>query len=263
MTKHRARARTKARPKTRRQPRRTGHKARAIASRAGWTIGPISYGPPLGDGVVQAPLEAVLSAIEAHADLDWTDAAPLLLPVIPRVRAYPPGSPAPLIAMLPPGVATGFGIDVGPAFMNVTRELAATWGVGVTDLAARAVANVHDRAEGLEPSAIHLGSLGGVQTEWLQTGRSIGSTLIFAPYQLERLFGPRARLFITPMRDLIIGLPGGVDPELALWLHAEIASQDPNCLGPTGYRFDGAAITPVQLDLDLGASRAGHGAMLA
>jgi hypothetical protein len=217
---------------------------------SGYHIGRITYGPPLGEGVVQAPLEEVLAALESNAALDWSSAAEQVLPVLPRLRPYPPGSPKPLVTMLPPGVATGFGIDVGPAFMNVTPELATSWRIGVADIATRAVANVHDRAGAVRASDIHVGNLAGARTEWLQTGRSIGSTLIFAPHHLRRIFGPEPRVFITPMRDLIIGLPGDVDSELALWLHAEIASEDPNCLGPTGYSFDGSGIRPFQLDVE-------------
>ena len=84
--------------------------------------------------------------------------------------------------------------------------------------------------------------------DYLQTEQSIGSVLVLAPGELRRLFGPGPRLFITPMRDLLIGLPSEGSRDLALWLYLEIAAGDPNCLGPTAYRFDGNRVTPESLD---------------
>ena len=84
--------------------------------------------------------------------------------------------------------------------------------------------------------------MGEAPARWLQSGRSIGSVLVLAPDQLARIFGPGPAFFITPMRDLIIGLPSDVDRELAAWLWLEVASLDPNCPGPAGYRFDGSRI---------------------
>ena len=188
-------------------------------------------------------MEEVVAALTAHADdLEWPSIVEDVLPVIPRVRPYPTGMPDAFRTLVPPGIVVGFGIDIGPAFMNVTHDLLAGWGISEGDLTAAAIANVHRRAASVDRSAIYRGESG----EWLQTGVSIGSTLVLAPTELCRIFeGPR--FFITPMRDLIIGLPSEVDRAEALWLYREIADLDPNCLGPTGYLFDGVAIVPEPL----------------
>lgn len=206
------------------------------------------YGPEAGPGVVQAPLEEVMAALAAHGeDLDWAAVANDVLPVAPRVRPYPPGAPDPLRTLVPPGILVGFGIDIGPAFMNVSADLLVSWQISVADLTAKAIANVHRRAASVSRSKIHHGEIGEYPTEWLQTDVSIGSTLVLAPTELQRLFdGPR--YFITPMRDLIIGLPPDVERAAAHWLYHEIADLDPNCLGPMGYRFDGVRVTPEPLD---------------
>jgi hypothetical protein len=202
------------------------------------------HGPPLGPGVVQASMDEVLGALQAHGDLDWSEAADLVVPVMPRVRPFPPGTPPPLQALVDPGIVVSFGVDVGPAFMAVTPELAAHWKVTTADVLSRALANLHARAELVDVSMIHRASLDSIPTEWLQTGQSIGSTLILAPAELRRIFGPEPRLFITPMRDVIIGLPIDCSRDLATWLHRDIAANDPNCLGPTAYRFDGRRVIP-------------------
>jgi hypothetical protein len=87
----------------------------------------------------------------------------------------------------------------------------------------------------------------------LQTGRSVGSTLVLVPDQLARLFGRTPRLFLAPMRDLLLGLPDDVDPEIGSWLFEDFASQDPNCLAPIGFRFDGERVVTASLGPSLPA----------
>lgn len=208
----------------------------------------VFYGPEAGPGVVQASIEEVTAALMAHGqDLGWAAVANDVLPVIPRVRPYPPGAPDPLRTLVPPGILVGFGIDIGPAFMNVSADLLASWQISVADLTATAVANVHRRAASVRRSKIHHGEIGEYPTEWLQTDASVGSTLVLAPTELQRIFGG-PRFFITPMRDLIIGFPPDVERAAAVWLYHEIADLDPNCLGPLGYRFDGTRVLPQPLE---------------
>lgn len=205
------------------------------------------HGPELGPGIEQAPLEEVLAALAAHGDeLDWASVSSNVLPVIPRLRPYPDATPEPVRTLVPPGIVVGFGIDIGPAFMNVSADLLASWDIGLGDLTACAIANVHRRATSIDRPSIHDGQIGPYPTEWLQTGVSVGSLLVFAPTELSRLFGG-PRFFITPMRDLIIGFPFDVDRDAAHWLYREIADLDPNCLGPIGYSFDGSRVVPEPL----------------
>lgn len=209
----------------------------------------VFYGPEAGPGVEQAPLEEVIAALNAHADdIGWASVSSNVLPVMPRIRPYPGIIPEPVRTLVPPGVMVGFGIDIGPAFMNVSQDLLASWKIGVGDLAATAIANVHRRASSVHRAAIQGGQIGEYPTEWLQTGVSVGSTLVLAPTELRRLFdGPR--FFITPMRDLIIGFPPDVERDAAHWLYHEVADLDPNCLGPTGYHFDGVQVIPEPLEV--------------
>lgn len=206
-------------------------------------------GPPLGEGIVGATLEDVEAALrEQPDDMNWSWASRHLIPIMPRIRPYPPGFPEPLRMMVAPGVAIGFAIDIGPAFMGVGQDLVNTWGKSLADVHAQCLANVVTRAAAVRPSEIHNGGIGDTPTRWLQTGRSIGSVLVLVPDELSRLFGRAPAFFITPMRDLIIGLPADVDRELAAWLWLEVASLDPNCVGPIGYRFDGHGIRPESLE---------------
>ena len=217
-------------------------------------------GPALGDGVVTASPEELVAALEEiPKDLTWKWASSRVLPMLPRMRPWPGGSPEPLITVMPPGIAVGFGVDIGPGCMAVSAPLLESWSQSPADLAAAATVNLHARAAEVVPSDVYRGSIADVPTAWLQTGRSIGSTLILAPAELTRLFGPEPLLLLAPMRDLLIGLPTDVDPELATWLYLEIAGGDPNCLGPSAFRLDGGTISPGQLFDSVGPLRAAPG----
>jgi hypothetical protein len=218
-------------------------------------IARVAHGPEVTPGVVSASLEDVMRAVSDQApDLDWATVADNVIPVMPRIRPLPTGFPQPLRVVVEPGVAVGYAIDIGPAFMGIDSGLIRSWDIPLADVQARALANTISRAGRIDLSAVHDGSMDGTPTRWLQTGQSIGSVLILVPDELRRIFGAGPAFFITPMRDLIIRLPADVDRQLAAWLWLEVASMDPNCVGPIGYRFDGWAVAPESLDEFLGVA---------
>jgi len=233
---------------TAQSPRRRQKKS-ARSPQAALRIQRYVPGPEVGPGVVSATLEELTRALSAvNPELEWTTASRDVIPVMPRIRPLPAGFPEPLRVVVEPGVAVGYGIDIGPAFMGISADLVRSWDIPVAEVQARALANTIDRASRIDAATIVDGSLDGTPTRWLQTGQSIGSVLVLVPDELRRLFGAEPRFFITPMRDLIIALPAEVDRELAAWLWLEVASADPNCLGPIGYRFDGYVVRPEPLD---------------
>ena len=202
----------------------------------------------VGPDVGVPDLEDVLRAIEGapRAD-DWEALRRIVLPVFPRVRAHPADIPAPVTTILPPGVLVGFGADIGPAYLTISEPQLELLGVGKVDLVAQALANLETRAAALDGASITHGAIADVPVAVLQSGAAIGSTLVLAPNQLSRLFGPAPMLFVAPMRDLLIGFPSDVDIDLAAWVFEEIASQDPNCLAPVAYSFDGERLTTARL----------------
>ena len=236
---HRGRA---SAPSRTRKHRRAGRSSRDLT---------ISFhpGPAPGPGVVSASIEEVLDALtRAPKDLDWPSLAHQVVPVMPRVRPYPPGTPEPVRTLVPPGVVVGFAVDIGPAYLTINARLLEGWGLTLADVTAQALANLHERAATIDPGLIVREPIGGVPTAALQTGVHVGSTLVLAPAEVRRLFGPERRLFLTPMRDLIVALPADVDRSFALWLHHEFADLDPSCLGPLAYRFDGQSFVTEQLE---------------
>jgi hypothetical protein len=215
----------------------------------GWHIASVHESAmPVGPDIVLPDMADVVRAIErAPRGDDWSSVSKLVIPVFPRVRPLPDGSPESLRVLLPPGVLVGFAVDIGPAFLNVSREQLTILGVAEADLVGQALANLLARAQQVEPASVVHETLQGLPLVGLQTGLSVGSTLVLVPDQLARLFGPTPRLFMAPMRDVLLGLPDDADPELVAWLFDDFASQDPNALPPIGFRFDGARVATASL----------------
>jgi hypothetical protein len=197
----------------------------------------------LGNGVEVATAEAVMRAMGSlPTDLDWAELAPSVIPVMPRRRPFPPIAGEPFRVTLPPGIPTGFGIDIGPAFLVVGEKLLAGWGVGPADLVARALSNLRERLRPVRPRDLFAQSFDGVPVRVLQTGVGCASAMVLLPDELRRIFGEGAQLLIAPMRDVLISLPPDVDRGFAAWLNDEFATMDPNGLALDGFLFDGSGI---------------------
>jgi hypothetical protein len=204
---------------------------------------------PAGPNIRSASVEDVMKALEAvPAPDDWPGLAPLLVPMFQRLRPYDGAFPDALRVVVPPGISVSIGVDVGPALMHVTPEIAETWGVDVDEIVRRALANVAKRAEGVPSDRVFRHPIGPVMSAALQSGTGSASTFVLQPAVLPRLFGPDAHLFLAPMRDLLIALPVDVEREFALWVYEEFALQDPNCLAPLGFivREGAVAIEPLE-----------------
>ncbi len=199
-------------------------------------------GPPVGPNVRTASPDDIAQALAGlPGDLGWEDVAPRVLPLAQRVRPYPPGLPAPVVTVVPPGLPVSLAIDIGPGHISVSSEMVEGWPVAVADVTARAMVNLHERAAEVTPEEIVWGDVDDVRTGWLQTGRGIGSSLVLAPHELVRILGDAPRLVIAPMRDLLIALPPQ-EVELASWLLAEIAREDPNHLPARLFELNGRTI---------------------
>ena len=157
---------------------------------------------PVGPDIVVPPLEDVLQAIAgAPAADDWQAIRKVVVPIFPRARPFPAGYPAPLTALVPPGVLVAFAAHVGPALLMITKQQLEVLGITQTELVAEGLANLIGHAAQVPRTAIVRQSVGGLPVAALQTGQSIGSALVLIPDQLWRLFGPTPALFLAPLRD--------------------------------------------------------------
>jgi hypothetical protein len=193
----------------------------------------------LGNGMEQASPEAVLRAMGGlPPDLDWPTFAPNVIPILPRRRPMPSGTGDPYRVTLPPGIPTGFGIDIGPAFLVVGETLFETWRIGPADLVATALDNVRGRVRSIRPRDLLRDSVDGVPVRILQSGVGCASTLVLVPDEVERIFGSRPQTLIAPMRDLLVSLPVDVDRAFLGWLNEEFALMDPNGLALDAFVLD-------------------------
>jgi hypothetical protein len=197
----------------------------------------------LGNGVEVATAEAVMAAMGSlPRDLDWDELAPSVIPVLPRRRPMPPLAGEPFRVTLPPGIPTGFGIDIGPAFLVVGQSLLDGWPVGPADLVARALANLRERTRPVRPRDLVPLTIEGVPVRVLQTGLGCSSALVLAPDELRRILGDRPQCLLAPMRDVLISLPPDVDRRFAAWLNEELAAMDPNGLALDAFALDEAGL---------------------
>jgi hypothetical protein len=136
----------------------------------------------------------------------------------------------PFRVTLPPGIPTGFGIDIGPAFLVVGEGILASWPVGPADVVAVGLDNLRRRLRSVRPRDLHRDTFGGMPVRILQSGLGCASALVLVPDELQRIFGPERQCLIAPMRDLLISMPADADRELVGWLNEEFATMDPNGL---------------------------------
>ncbi len=202
----------------------------------------------LGNGVEVATPEAVLRAVGSlPRDLDWEELAPSVIPVLPRRRPMPQASGEPFRVTLPPGIATGFGIDIGPAFLMVGTQLMSGWPIKPAELVVRALANLGDRMRAVRARDLVEVEIEGVPARVLQTGLGCASALVLLPDELLRIFGHRSQCLLAPMRDLVVSLPPDVDLVFAAWLNEELAAMDPNGLALEAFMLEDGRIRPERL----------------
>jgi len=167
----------------------------------------------------------------------WQDVARDVLPIFERARPFPFAMDPPALAVLPPGVTVGFGIDAGPAFMRIASTQLKGWPVDVAGLADQALTNLARRARKAGPHDLMHDAIADVPVTVFQSLDGWASTTVLLPEAMLELFGPEPRLFIAPSRDLLIGLPVDVELEFATWLTEEFEAADPNALRLEGFEW--------------------------
>jgi hypothetical protein len=197
----------------------------------------------LGNGMVQATPDAVLRAMGGlPPDLDWTSMARSVIPILPRRRPMPSLAGEPFRVTLPPGIPTGFGIDIGPAFLVVGESLLGTWPVGPAELVATALDNLRSRMATVRTRDLVRQAIDGVPVRVLQSGTGCASGLVLVEDELRRIFGVEPQCLIAPMRDIVISMPVDVDRAFVAWINDEFAEMDPNGLALDAFALDEAGL---------------------
>jgi hypothetical protein len=199
---------------------------------------------PLGGTLEPGLAERVL---EAFAGFDptapWPDIAPRIVPVLKRRQLPYPPEMAPFHLLVPPGIWTGFGIDMGPAFSHVSQALLDGWKVDHATLLGTALVNLAELVR-REPPVIDTLPLEGIEVTAVQ-GQGWGSSLVLAPELLRPILGPTPRLLMAPVRNTLLALPEDVEGDLAADLWQVIAHGAHDELDVEPLRWTGATVTLV------------------
>jgi hypothetical protein len=196
---------------------------------------------PLGGTLDPAMLRRAMEAfVGFDPDGPWTEVAPSIVPLLKRVRHPFPAPAAPIHLRVPPGVWTGFGIDVGPMWAHVSRELQTRWGIDDATLLGAALENLRRRAVD-EPPAIETATWRGMPMTVIQA-QGWGSALILAPDRLGPMLGDEPRTILTPVRNALICLPDEVDMDLAVAIWQVFAEGSSDELDIDPLRWTGSTV---------------------
>jgi hypothetical protein len=198
---------------------------------------------PLGPGTFEPGLaEQILAAFRGFDPTGpWDTIAPRIVPVLKRRRHPYPAEAAPLHIHVPPGIWTGFGIDVGPAFSHVSQTLMDSWGIDQATLLATALDNLAGLVRA-EPPVVESLHIGGVAVTAIQ-GQGWGSSLVLAPDLLRPILDATPRVLLAPVRNTLLALPDDVDDELAFDLWEAITEGAHDELEVDPLRWTGATVT--------------------
>lgn len=196
-----------------------------------------------GDPV--AALEALLGSMHLpDVDAPWAQVAPTILPVLKRLRMPFAPMGEPLYLTVPPGIRTGFGIDLGPALSHVDRAMVDRWGVSDATLLAAALDNLAALARREPPLVDHLHAEGIAITAVQASGW--GSALILAPDLLRPLLGPTPQLVMTPVRNTLVAVPSTTPFDDVEALHFAFADGASDALDAGLLRWTGSVVVDLR-----------------
>lgn len=193
------------------------------------------------DPEVYARVRTITGSLDPHAG--WAELGPKLLPVLKRVDHPYPADAAPLHIQVPPGIWTGFGIDLGPAFGHVSAPMVAAWGVDHAMLLGTALENLR-RLIAVEPPQVQDVDVDGESIVAIQ-GQGWGSSLVLLPEALQPILGARPRVLLAPVRNTVLALPEDADLELAAGLWHALAAGAHDELDVAPLRWTGTTVTSL------------------
>ena len=215
--------------------RRNRHKAKAQRRLDGLRL------QALGGTFEPGLAERILEAFQGFdPTAPWATIAPRIVPVLKRVHhPYPAGS-APIHIRVPPGIWTGFGIDLGPAFSHVSQTLLDGWGIDHATLLGTALVNLTDLVRREQPIVESL-PVDGIEVTAIQ-GQGWGSSLILVPELLRPILGATPRVLLAPVRNTLLALPDDVEDGLAFDLWQAVAHGAHDELDVDPLRWTGATV---------------------
>jgi hypothetical protein len=199
---------------------------------------------PLGGTMEPELADQILNAFRGFDPTGpWSSIAPRIVPVLKRRHhPYPPDA-APIHIHVPPGVWTGFGIDLGPAFSHVSQTLLDGWEIDHATLLGTALENLAALVE-REPPVVDIVPVNGIEITAVQ-GQGWGSSLVLAPELLAPILGPAPRLLLAPVRNTLLALPDDVDGDMAFQVWEAIADGAHDELDVDPLRWTGSTVALI------------------
>jgi hypothetical protein len=199
---------------------------------------------PLGGTMEPELADQILTAFRGFDPTGpWSSIAPRIVPVLKRRHhPYPPEA-APIHIHVPPGVWTGFGIDLGPAFSHVSQAFLDAWEIDHATLLGTALENLAALVD-REPPVVDSFPVSGVEITAVQ-GQGWGSSLVLAPELLAPILGPEPRLLLTPVRNTLLALPDDVDDDMAFQVWEAIADGAHDELDVDPLRWTGSTVALI------------------
>jgi hypothetical protein len=201
-----------------------------------------SFGPV--DPLVLRRTVDAFSAVDLGGS--WKELGPRVLPLLKRVRHPFPAELAPIHLRVPPGIWAGFGIDVGPAWAHVSRDIIDRWGVDEATLLGTALANLRQRTLD-EPPRIERATFVDIPATVIQA-QGWGSALILAPDLLAPVLGARPQILLAPVRNALVALPEDVDEDLAVAIWEAFAEGSSDELDVDPLRWTGTGVAALDED---------------
>ncbi|MEO5884680.1 MAG: hypothetical protein ABIQ58_04095 [Candidatus Limnocylindrales bacterium] len=194
-------------------------------------------------GTMEAELYDRVSSAMSRLDPNapWSEVAPLILPVLKRVHHPYPAGATPIHIQVPPGIPTGFGIDVGPAFSHVHQQLIERWGVDHATLLGTAIENLRGRIVD-DPPQVQRFRHEGVDVVGI-SGQGWGSSLLLLPEAIRPILGDTPRVLLAPIRNTILALPDDVEADAAVFLWDALSSGARDELDVQPLRWTGSSVT--------------------
>lgn len=199
---------------------------------------------PLRDGLDPEQLRSIQAA--AHRmdpDRPWSELAPRVLPMIKRAwHPYPPDA-EPLTLTVAPGIRTGFGIDLGPAFGHVSQAMLDRWGVDAMTVLAASLDNLR-RSAAATPPRVERVPYDGWQVTSI-AGQGWGSALLLVPDVLQPILRDEEQVLLAPVRNHLLALSPDADLETAAALWGALADGAADQLDVPILFWDGVSVVPV------------------
>ena len=193
------------------------------------------------DAAMMRTIQAALESVDL--DAPWPTIAPRILPVIKRFRQPFAGGLEPVYITVPPGIRTGFGVDVGPAFSHVTASMTERWGVSGATLLGTALDNLQQLVRREPPRVDHLRP-DGVPVITVQ-GQGWGSSLILAPDLLRPILGTGPCVLMTPVRNTLMAIPESASLDFLESIYLAMTEDAPDALDTQILRWNGQTVVDL------------------